>query len=218
MVSSHNRTINHYIHSFHRLCLFSYDCPCSFEATLFSATSCKFIRVTFSTQLIFLVCDHPFNHSVHFPFSKQLPPHNSTTSVRPPCNWVSMQDHTNTHTTITEWSQLIKIREPLSADGSCLHSGVNWRNRQWTKVPRVTTEGAFEYRYYRWSLIYCTPIRKHFSSSMGMISKLTTLANTQMWPICTKPVACRQSSFSATGRNAWEGSYYRFLFYCIYNF
>ena len=24
----------------------------------------------------------------------------------------------------------------------------------------------------------------------------------QMWPICTKPVACRQSSFSATGRNA----------------
>ena len=39
-----------------------------------------------------------------------------------------------------------------------------------------------------------------------------------MWPICTKPVACRQSSFSAMGRNAWEGSYYRFLFYCIYNF
>ena len=34
----------------------------------------------------------------------------------------------------------------------------------------------------------------------------------------TKPVTCRQSSFSATGRNAWEGSYYRFLFYCIYNF
>ena len=34
----------------------------------------------------------------------------------------------------------------------------------------------------------------------------------------TKPVACRQSSFSATGRNAWEESYYRFLFYCIYNF
>ena len=38
-----------------------------------------------------------------------------------------------------------------------------------------------------------------------------------MWPIWTKPVTCRQSSFSATGRNAWEGSYYRFLFYCIYN-
>ena len=39
-----------------------------------------------------------------------------------------------------------------------------------------------------------------------------------MWPIWTKPVTCRQSSFSATGQNAWEGSYYRFLFYCIYNF
>ena len=38
-----------------------------------------------------------------------------------------------------------------------------------------------------------------------------------MWPICTKPVACRQRSFSATARNAWEGSRHPFLYYCIFN-
>ena len=121
-------------------------------------------------------------------------------------------------------------------NGEVLVSSITSTQRRRLRDERIPSETMVRLRRGHWTITRAAPRRCYAEAALrlrrldrrrGNLGATIVIMTQLQWispcfrtvtvTIWTKPVTCRQSSFSATGRNAWEGSYYRFLFYCIYN-